>query len=251
MGARRVPQTIHARLLNRVSTYQDVRWAGGTLVRGRRDCNLRWQLIRPLLPQRGVLLDVGSNFGWFPLAACEAFADYVVASVEADEDSATIQRQVLGSHALRRIALLTHPAGRRMAERFAQAGQRFDAVLCLSVLHWMPDHREFLQRLAAISGRMFIEHPDPQEPGAGIDRIRAEIGTIGRYLRELLPGRSAMLLGRVPSDRQPGISRELWMLEAEAGWRPGASPALDVAAACWTWLPVGRREAGGATSCRN
>jgi hypothetical protein len=225
-----MPQTIDARLLNRVSVYQDVRWAGQTLARGRRDCNRRWEWIRPLLPERGVLLDVGSNFGWFGLAACEAFADYVVASVEADEQSASVQRQVLRSHAERRIALLTHPAGGRLAEVFARSGQRLDAVLCLSVLHWMRDHREFLTRLAPISGRIFIEHPDPREQGAGVDRIRREIGPIGQYLRELLPGRHAILLGRVPSDRQTDVSRELWMLEAPADYRPNPAPALDVGA---------------------
>ncbi|HEY5315010.1 MAG TPA: class I SAM-dependent methyltransferase, partial [Pirellulales bacterium] len=193
-----MPQTIDARLLNRAGVYQDVRWAGQTLARGRRDCNRRWELIRPLLPARGALLDVGSNFGWFGLAACETFADYVVASVEADEQSAGVQRQVLQSHALRRIALLTHPAGSRLADVFARSGQRFDAVLCLSVLHWMRNHREFLTRLGPISGRMFIEHPDPREQGAGIDRIRREIGPIGRYLRDVFPDRHAILLGRIP-----------------------------------------------------
>ncbi|HEX3654413.1 MAG TPA: class I SAM-dependent methyltransferase [Pirellulales bacterium] len=225
-----MPQTIDSRLLNRISVYQDVRWAGQTLARGRRDCNRRWELIRPLLPERGALLDVGSNFGWFGLAACETFADYVVASVEADEQSASVQRQVLQSHALRRIALLTHPAGSRLADVFARSGQRFDAVLCLSVLHWMRDHREFLTRLAPIAGRMFIEHPDPRELGAGIDRIRRQIGPIGRYLRELFPSRHAILLGRIPSDRQAGASRELWMLEAAADFRPNPTPALDVGA---------------------
>jgi hypothetical protein len=221
-------QTIDARLLERAGVYQDVRWAGQTLARGRRDCHRRWELIRPLLPKRGALLDVGSNFGWFGLAACEAFADYVVASVEADEHSASVQRQVLQSHSHRRIALLTHKANRRMADVFARSDQRFDAVLCLSVLHWMRDHREFLTRLAPRAGRIFVEHPDPREVGAGVDRIRHEIGPIGRYLRELFPDRHTILLGRVPSDRQAGVSRELWMVEAAADFEPNATPALDV-----------------------
>lgn len=225
-----MPATINPRLLDRVSVYQDIRWAGTTLKAGQRDCNLRWQLIRPMLPERGALLDVGSNFGWFGLAVCEAFPDFVVASVEADEHSAGIQRQVLSSHHLRRIALLTQRAGRRMAEEFARSGQRFDAVLCLSVLHWMPDHREFLTRLAAISGRMFIEHPDPRERGAGVDAIRRQIGLIGHYLRQVLPGHSSILLGRVPSERQAGMMRELWMVEAASDWRPSPAPALEASA---------------------
>lgn len=225
-----MPQTIDPRLLSRAGVYQDVRWAGATLARGSRDCRQRWELIRPLLPERAAVLDVGSNFGWFALAACESLTDCVVASVEADEHSARVQRSVLGSHGEQRIALVTHPAGKRLAECFARSGQRFDAVFCLSVLHWMREHREFLTTIGSIAGRIFVEHPDTREPGAGCDKIRRQIGPIGRYLRDVFPGRSAILLGRTPSDRRPGIKRELWMVEAAAEFEPHPRPAIDAGA---------------------
>jgi hypothetical protein len=222
--------TLDPKLLDKLCVYQDVVLAGRTVLRGKRDSATRWNMIRPLVGDCRTLLDVGSNFGWFGLQACAAFPECVVASVEADERSAAVQRRVLESHEHRRQVLLTHRAGAGMAETFANAGQRFDAVLCLSVLHWMRDHRAFLTRLAPLAGRIFIEQPDPSEEGAGIERIRREIGPIKAYLREIFPDRTLLLVGRLPGDRSKRHPRELWMVGPPPGWSNESTRGLDLAA---------------------
>jgi SAM-dependent methyltransferase len=226
--------------------YQDVVLAGKTAFVGARDCPGRWEAIAPHLPPLGTALDVGSNFGWFALKLAEYAPDCVVASVEADLRSAAVQRRVLASHELRRVVLLTHPAGTHLAQRFAAAQTRFDAVLCLAVLHWMRDHRRFLTTLAPQAGRIFVEQPDPREEGAGVERLRREIGPIGRYLREVFPGRAVRQIAELPNHRESPYPRELWMVEEPAGWT-SASPVesqpaagLDVAALADlapTWPP--------------
>ena len=107
------------------------------MLTGARDCQGRWQAIAPHLPPLGTVLDVGSNFGWFGMQIAEHAPRAVIASVEADERSAAVQRRVLASHDERRVVLLTQSAGAVMARRFAAADTRFDAVLCLAVLHWI------------------------------------------------------------------------------------------------------------------
>jgi hypothetical protein len=210
--------------------YQDVVLGGQTAVAGVRDCPGRWQAIVPHLPPLGAVLDVGSNFGWFALQLAGHAPRAVVASVEADERSAAVQRRVLASHDQRRVVLLTHPAGSRMSRRFVAAQARFDAVLCLAVLHWMRDHRRFLTSLAPLAGRIFIEQPDPRETGAGVERLRREIGPIGRYLRDNFPGRAVRQLAELPNHRASPYPRELWMVEEPAGWHPQPAVGLDVAA---------------------
>lgn len=223
-----MPTAIDPRLFHGLSAYQDVVIGGQTVRRGARDCQARWEAIAPHLPPQGSFLDVGSNFGWFGLRLCEA-PRRVVASVEADERSATVQRAVLASHALDRICLLTAPAGARMACKFAAAGQRFDAVLLLSVLHWMRDHREFLTLLGPIAGRIFVEQPDPTEAGAGVARLRREIGPIGPYLGGLFPDRPVSCLAAWPSHRQCSQLRQLWMVGEPPGDNRSPSPGLEVA----------------------
>src|SRR5437016_2940122 len=87
------------RLFDRLSVYQDVVLGGQTVRRGARDCEARWELIAPHVPLAGTVLDIGSNFGWFGLRICQEYPECVVASVEADEQSGTVQREVLRSHA--------------------------------------------------------------------------------------------------------------------------------------------------------
>jgi hypothetical protein len=218
-----------SRLLRGLSTYQDLVLGGRTVARGTRDCPARWAVIEPHLPQAGTILDVGSNFGWFGLQICASRPQCVVASVEADLRSAAVQHEVLRSNAAERICLLTDPAGAAMARRFAAAGQRLDAVLCLSILHWIADHRPLLATLAKIAGRFLIEQPDPREQGAGVERIRQEIGPLGPYLAGLFPDRPVSCLARLPSHRDSPWMRELWLVGEPVGWPAPPASGLDAA----------------------
>jgi hypothetical protein len=103
-------------------------------------------------------------------------------------------------------------------------------VLCLSVLHWIADHRQFLSGLATIAGRMLIEQPDPREEGAGVERIRGEIGAAEEYLSSLFADRTVTCVARWPSHRDPRYTRDLWLVGEPPGWPAAASPGLDVAA---------------------
>lgn len=217
-------------VLRGLSVYQDMVVRGQTVLTGRRDCLKRWEAIAPHLPAAAAILDVGSNFGWFGLKACETSKQRIVASVEADERSAQVQRLGLASHAHERIVLLTRRAGAGMASTFATADQWFDVALCLSVLHWIPDHEEFLRVLGSITGRLFVEQPDPQEEGAGCDWIRRRIGPIGDYLTTLFPNRPCVRLTQSPSHRGSPYPREIWLVgEPRGGWQR-SSAGLDVAA---------------------
>ena len=90
----------------------------------------------------------------------------------------------------------------------------------------------------AAAGRIFIEQPDPREEGAGVQRLRREIGPIGRYLREVFPDRTVRQLAELPNHRESPYPRELWLVEEPAGWPTEPAEGLDVAALvdlqpCW------------------
>jgi hypothetical protein len=87
-----------------------------------------------------------------------------------------------------------------------------------------------LSGLATIAGRMLIEQPDPREEGAGVERIRGEIGATGDYLSSLFADRTVTCVARWPSHRDPRYTRDLWMVGQPPGWPAVASPGLDVAA---------------------
>lgn len=217
-------------MLAGMSVYQDVVLAGRVLRRGVRDCEERWSLIEPHLPRSGAVLDVGSNFGWFALRTALSRPRTIVVSAEADARAAQVQRVVLQSHEVDRVVLITRRAGAKLARQFADRQQRFAAVYCLSVLHWMPDHREFLQAIAASADRIFLEFPGPCERDVGLQRVRDEIGDFGAYLRELFPAQELQNLGAVsglPVDEQP---RSIWLIAANTAADSSAtSTRADVA----------------------
>jgi hypothetical protein len=229
------------RLLEGISVYQDVVIDGRTVRSGVRDCASRWEAIAPHLPKSGVLLDVGANFAWFCLRWCGEGPRRTAVALEADRRTAGVARHVLASHADRRIALVTARAGASATEEFQVRGDRFAAALCLSVLHWIPDHREFLAGLGRVAERIFIEHCDPREAGAGVDSIRRDIGEIGPYLRELFPGRPVERIAVWTAHRSTELPRELWQVgppatveveperTADDGVSVGSLLALDVA----------------------
>lgn len=236
-----MPGVIDPVLFDGLSVYQDVVLAGETVRKGVRDCEQRWRLIEPYLPPAGTVVDIGSNFGWFGLKICESRPDCVVASVEADPRSALIQRKVLESHEHRRIALLTASANCRMLARFAAAGQRFDAALCLSILHWLPDHRRFLTRLGEMTDRIVLDYPHAGEIEAGNERIRQEIGDIEVYLGELFAGRPLHKIGGCPSHLDPARRRSVWLVDSTET-APRSSAGLCVSALIdngLSWPPRG------------
>lgn len=223
----RIKGAIAAR--NGISIYQDIVLAGQVARRGVRDNDARWRLIEPWLPRGGTVLDVGSNFGWFGLQICATRPDCLVASIEADPRSAAVQQCVLQSNEADRVVLLTARAGAAMARSFARHRQRFDAVLCLNILHWLSDHRDFLRALDPLSGALLIEHPHPDEANVGIDHVRREIGPIDEYLATTLPGRPIECLGWVPGLRD-GLQRAMWRVGPRPGQANDSTASLDVAA---------------------
>lgn len=217
-------------LLHGLSVYQDIVLAGRTERRGERDCEGRWSVMAPHLPASGSLLDIGANFAWFCLRWCREQPDRTAVAWEADLRSAAVARYVLESNAARRTCLITARADARNLQTFVASGSRFSVALCLSVLHWIPDHRAFLRALGTVAPRILIEHCDPREAGAGIEHVRREIGFIGDYLRELFPERNVRRLAEWKSHLTDQFARELWMVERQEA-NPSTNPsAADVSA---------------------
>lgn len=209
--------------------YQQVVIDGQVVGHGARACEDRWQLIEPHLPcETHAILDVGSNFGWFGLRACERFPRTVVASMEADLRSAEVQRTILAAHEHQRICLLTQTVKAAGLRSWADAGQRFDAAFVMAVLHWMPDHLEVLAELGRMAHQLFIEVPEPDETAVGLEYVRNQIGRAEEYLPAQFPGRAVECLGEVDSPMGIAFSRRLWRIGPDLSRGHDDSVGLDV-----------------------
>jgi hypothetical protein len=142
-----------------------------------------------------MMLDVGSNLGYFGVRAALANSELAVVSLEAQHECAALQAKVLASHRLTRVCLIQGMLNSASVEAWSRRTDWFDLTLMLSIVHWFDDPVAVVGRLSQMSGTMIAEMVDPLDSGAcGQERIRA-IGDPVEWLKRVTR-RNCELIGR-------------------------------------------------------
>jgi hypothetical protein len=179
-----------------VQRYQDAIRAGG-IDPGERDCAPRWELVEPHVPEAGILVDIGSNLGYYGLRAVEARPSLAVVSIEADPEIAARQAALLAEHETERICLLQGTFNGTVAEQWAATCDWVQTTLLFSVLHWLDDPAAVVRSMSAMSQVLIAEVPDAADHGAcGQDRLQLWADPLDWFRRQT--GRDVTLLGRMP-----------------------------------------------------
>ena len=165
--------------------------------RGERDCLPRWELIRPHVPTTGMILDVGSNLGYYGLKASGENVSVAVVSMEPEPSTAERQRRLLKEHGTTRICLIQGAVDASLAAQWAETCDWFELTLLLAVLHWTDDPGRVVRALSSMSGVLIAEVPDSGDRGAcGQSQLQQWADPIA-WFREHT-GRNVTHLGRVP-----------------------------------------------------
>jgi hypothetical protein len=201
-----------------VLTYQDALWPTGT-VEGERGCAERWAMLSPELPEEGILLDVGSNLGFYGISAVKERPGLAVVSLEADEAIAGKQAVIAAANDLDRILVLAGSLDAARAESWAATCDLVDCCLLLSIVHWFDDPARVLAALSRLSRRLIIELPDVSDAGACGGDKRALWGTDPAGWLRSVTGRDVRLLGR-PSRHTSGVNSWLFAVDGPIERRP-------------------------------
>lgn len=176
--------------------YQDEWVSGATVSAGARSCAERWDMFGPLLPNRGVLLDVGSNLGYYCLRAVAERPGLACVSLEYEAEYAERQRSVLQRNDASRVCLVQGPMSASVAQSWSESCDHFAAVLLLSVLHWVDDPAAVARSLSSMAGMVVVELNDGADEGAGGQQNIAQWGDDPQGWLASTTGRDVRLVGR-------------------------------------------------------
>jgi hypothetical protein len=121
--------------------------------RGERDCLPRWELIRPHMPTTGMILDVGSNLGYYCLKASGETVSVAVVSMEPEPSTAERQRRLLKEHGTSLICLIQGAVDAALAAQWAVSLMHLGRLLYPQRAYWIQG--------AAAAVESWPEHGDP------------------------------------------------------------------------------------------
>lgn len=145
--------------------YQDIEVNGELLFKGVRDCAGRWKMIKPYIKPNGVVLDLGSSFGYFAKKIAKEIPNTLVLSFERDVFTALLQKELLKQENLTNVILLNYSLSFSDFRWWTQTVEAIDTIVALSVLHnFKPEEvLNILKLIALLSPNLILEMPNENE----------------------------------------------------------------------------------------
>lgn len=189
--------------------YHDIRLLGETVSRGWRNCEGRWDIIAQHVPS-GVIIDVGSNAGYFTTRMSEDPAR-LIWSIEGGRERAELQTDIHVENEAANIVLTTATMGLYSWLKVANSVNRIDCILALSVLEYLPPMEllETLRIFSRITPLLIVEFCDPDEAGVGGNHDTLQlIRPVDEYLRLFFADME--LIGSTASNVDPTKDRRIY-----------------------------------------
>src|SRR6187402_1090479 len=180
--------------------YQE-RWIRGQTTPGDRACADRYALVSGVVEEfrrQVTVWDLGANLGYF---GCRLAHDYGTVSVMVEPRAELVD--VCQANALPTTIAMTHRLTAVDLGELA-ASEHADVVLCLNVLHHMPDWSSALDAVLSLGTVAVIETPGRDDVGtAHFDRSRAVL--------DRLEAMGLAPVDTTPSHVTPGVRRPVFV----------------------------------------
>jgi hypothetical protein len=148
--------------LEQEGTYQDIEIGGKTIVKGLApvDCNKRWNQFKSVLRGRNVILEVGSDTGFFTKRIAKEFPTSIILSFE-ESDKALIQKELLKAEGIKNVLLFHQKFWLKEMRMLAQSCEAIDTIIFMSVFHHYPPEEslEMLDLIFKNIPAIITEHP--------------------------------------------------------------------------------------------
>ena len=143
--------------------YQDIRVNGETVYHGRRNCETRWQVLKPFMERfrhhpTFRVLDFGANYGYFSWRIHEDYPQAHITTV----DSRPILKVLYKINKPDNMVQLDN-MDTDMLREHAENNQ-YDVILLMSILHHFDNYEEILEIFQSMSDHIIIEADYPHKP---------------------------------------------------------------------------------------
>jgi 2-polyprenyl-3-methyl-5-hydroxy-6-metoxy-1,4-benzoquinol methylase len=146
-----------------IERYQDEWVRGKVIVKGERECEHRYSIIKSFVQQyQGpfTLLDIGANIGYFSFRIAEDFPDSIVVAVEGNPRFLKKLLEVAEKNNRDNVIVIGKKLSVENISRLAEL-EHFDVVLGMSVIHHIyNDPAEGLDAFLKLGDNLILELPN-------------------------------------------------------------------------------------------
>lgn len=144
--------------------YQDIRIQGKTVIKGRRECETRYRVLKNLLDRYDKydsfsLLDFGANYGYFSWRIKEDYPNAEITLI----DSRPLLKLLYESNKENGINLINKTMDLEAIEKFKE-DHHYDIILLMSILHHFPEPESVLDTFKEMGEILITEIDYPTVP---------------------------------------------------------------------------------------
>ena len=193
--------------------YQDIEVNGNLVYNGKRECSMRWEILKQHILPNSSIIDIGSYHGYFGIKIAREIKNTTVLSIESNTQWATDQAQIVKANELMNMSVGKYSFSLNDLKWLDNVVEGIDYVMMLSVLEYFPDNdiEEIIKYISKISPHFIVEFPSKEETrAAGYDAIK-KFSPFIEYLKKYF--NDVKIIGQSIATTDHRLSRNIYLAE--------------------------------------
>lgn len=156
--------------VNEMELYQDQYINGSVIVKGKRDCNPRYEAMKPVFEKykrQFTILDIGANFGYYSIRAATEYDAISVMIENKDSEIKTLTNLCEQNDCKDKLIILQTGMNLHKLKELSKC-EHFDVVLALNVIHHFENEEisEVCEVFTKLGDNLILETPPVEDTGA-------------------------------------------------------------------------------------
>ena len=207
--------------------YQDIEINGELLIKGKRSCSDRWEILKKHIKPNSTVIDIGSYHGYFGIKIAREIENTMILSIESNPTWVTEQAQIVESNNLSNIVVSKHHFSLDDLKWLDNVVEGIDYFMMFSVLEYFPvcSIEEIIKHISRISPKFIVEFPNKEETkAAGYGAIQ-KFSPFIEYLKKYFE--NVQIIGKAIATTDHSMTRNIYLAENKYLERHGLKSSKD------------------------